>query len=205
MSALKLDLTKEYKTYYTATKKPELVEFGEAQYISIEGIGAPAEDEFNEKVEALYPLAFTIKNITKKDGNDFAVPKLEGLWWVESDKPFIEIPRSEWHWQLIIRMPDFVTLKIVEKAKQEIIRKKKIELVKDIGLQKMKEGLSVQIIHVGPYATEHQTIWKINEFIKANNLVPNGLHHEIYLSDPRRVTHDKLKTILRQPVKKAST
>ncbi|MCK5559738.1 MAG: hypothetical protein KAJ51_04065, partial [Thermoplasmata archaeon] len=102
MGNQKLDLIKEFKTYYNATTKPELIEFGEVQYLAIEGVGAPASEEFNTKIEALYPMAYGVKNILKKTGKDFAVPKLEGLWWVESEKPFDEIPREEWHWQLLI-------------------------------------------------------------------------------------------------------
>lgn len=202
MANTKLDLIKEYKTYYNATTKPELIEFSEAQYLAIEGEGAPAGEEFNTKIEALYPMAYGVKNITKKTGKDFAVPKLEGLWWVESDKPFEEIPREEWHWQLLIRMPAYVTLEIVEQARIEVYNKKKNELINQISFEKANEGSSVQIMHIGPYSTEPETIEVMHKFIDDNNLKPNGLHHEIYISDPRRAAPEKMKTILRQPVKK---
>jgi len=146
-------------------------------------------------------LAFGIKNISKKSGNDFAVPKLEGLWWVEVEKPFLEVPREEWHWKLLIRLPDFVTFEMYHQAKTELIKKKKLELVNDISFEKMTEGACVQIMHVGPYSTETKTIEKMYQFINKNKLIPSGLHHEIYLSDPRRTEPEKLKTILRQPVK----
>jgi len=94
--ATKLDLTKEYKTYYTAKTTPEVVEFGEISFLTIEGKGEPGGKEFTSKVKALYPLAYGIKNIYKKQGKDFVVPKLEGLWWVESNKPTLEVPREEW-------------------------------------------------------------------------------------------------------------
>ena len=198
----KLDLIKEYKTYYTATRKPELFEFGEVQYLAIEGVGEAAGKEFNAKIEALYPLAYAVKNITKKSGNDFAVPKLEGLWWVETEKPFHMIPREDWHWQLLIRMPNFVTLDMVEQARIKVYEKKKNDLINEISFEKINEGSSVQIMHIGPYSTEPETIEVMHNFIKDNNLAPNGLHHEIYISDPRRVAPEKMKTILRQPVKK---
>ena len=114
--ATKLDLTKGYKTYYTAKTSPEVVEFGEIPFLTIEGKGEPGGKEFTSKVEVLYPLAYGIKNICKKQGKDFAVPKLEGLWWVESDRPALEVPREEWRWKLLIRMPDFVTSEMVEKS-----------------------------------------------------------------------------------------
>jgi len=144
----------------------------------------------------------------KKEGKDFVVAKLEGLWWVDSDKPYTEVPREEWRWKLLIRMPDFVTSEIVEKARLEVMKKKKKKmkdvgggLLKEVKFEKMKEGKCVQILHIGPYSTEPETLAKMYEFMKDNGLVYNGPHHEIYLSDPRRAPEEKLKMILRQPVK----
>ena len=199
--ATKLDLTKEYKTYYTAKTSPEVVEFGEISFLTIEGKGEPGGKEFTSKVEALYPLAYGVKNICKKQGKDFAVPKLEGLWWVESDRPPLEVPREEWYWKLLIRMPDFVTSEMVEKTKEEVFKKKRIELVKEIKFEKIKEGKCVQILHIGPYSAEPESLAKIRKLMEEQKLIENGLHHEIYLSDPRRVPEEKWKTILRQPVK----
>ncbi len=201
MATTKLDLTKEYKTYYTAKKNPEVVEFDKAQFLVIEGKGAPGGEEFTAKVEALYSLAYGIKMPMKKEGKDFTVAKLEGLWWVESDKPALEVPREEWKWKLLIRMPEFVTLKDVEKAKPDVIRKKGIELVNEIKFEKITEGKCVQIMHIGPYSTEPESLAKMKKLMGEENLVENSLHHEIYLSDPRRVPEEKMKTILRQPVK----
>ncbi len=201
MAATKLDLVKKYKTYYTAKIIPEVVEFDEISYLAIGGKGEPAGKEFISKVEALYPLAYGVKNLCKKQGNDFVVPKLEGLWWVESDKPASEVPREEWRWELLIRLPDFVTSEIVEKAKKEVFKKKSIELVKEIEFEKITEGKCVQIMHIGPYSAEPETIERMKGFMKENNSVENGTHHEIYLSDPRKVAPEKMKTILRQPVK----
>ncbi len=198
---IKLDLTKEYKAYYTAKTSPEVVEFGEISFLTIEGKGEPAGKEFTSKVEALYPLAYGVKNICKKQGKDFTVPKLEGLWWVESDRPPLEVSREEWQWKLLIRMPDFVTSGIVEKAKEEVFKKKRIELVKEIKFEKIKEGKCVQILHIGPYSAEPESLAKIRKLMEEQKLIENGLHHEIYLSDPRRVPEEKWKTILRQPVK----
>lgn len=131
MATTKLDLKKEHRTYYKAKPSPEVVEFGEIPFLTTEGKGEPGGKEFTSKVEALYPLAYGVKNLCKKQGKDFVVPKLEGLWWVESDKPALEVPREEWLWKLLIRMPEFVTLEIVEKAKVQVIKNKGTELICD--------------------------------------------------------------------------
>ena len=197
----KLDLLKEYKSYYNAGKNSEIVEFDEANYLTIEGIGEPAGKIFVSKVEALYPLAYGIKKICKEQDKDFGVPKLEGLWWVEGDTPALEIPRSEWRWKLLIRMPEFVTKELMLSVQTEVTKKKKNELVQKIALEKMTEGKCVQIMHIGPYSTEHKTINELMAFIDANGISVNGKHHEIYLSDPRKNKPDKMKTIIRYPVK----
>ncbi len=203
MKRTKLDLTKEYSAYYTAKTVPEIVEIGEGKFLSIEGKGAPGCDEFKAKVSALYSLAYGIKTLMKKEGRDFKVAKLEGLWWVDSNKPYTEVPREEWNWRLLIRQPEFVTSKIVKKAKDEVVKKKKLELVKEVKLEKIREGKCVQILHIGPYSTEPNSIAKMERVMKEKNLIKNGPHHEIYLvtAYPRKVPEEKLKTILRQPVR----
>jgi len=117
------------------------VEIEEGKFLAIEGKGAPAGDEFQTKLGALYSLAYGAKILMKKEGKDFSVVKLEGLWWVDSDKPYIKIPREEWRWKLLIRQPKFVTSEIVEEAKQEVIniKKKKIDLVNEVKFEKIKE------------------------------------------------------------------
>ena len=197
----KLNLLKEYKSYYSAGENPEIVEFDEANYLTIEGIGEPAGKMFVSKVEALYPLAYGIKKICKEQDKDFGVPKLEGLWWVEGDTPALEIPRNEWRWKLLIRMPEFITKELMFSVQPVVAKKKKNELIQKIILEKMTEGKCVQIMHIGPYSTEHKTINELMAFIDANGISVNGKHHEIYLSDPRKNKPDKMKTIIRYPVK----
>jgi len=201
MEITKLDLTKKYKSYYMSKTTPEIVEIEEGKFLTIEGRGAPGGDEFQAKVGALYSLTYGIKKLMKKVGKDFTVAKLEGLWWAESDKPFMEVPKKEWRWKLLIRQPEFVTPEIAEKARQEVIKKKKIDLVNEVKFEKMKEGKCIQILHIGPYSTESESWEEIIKLMKEEDLVENGHHHEIYLSDPRKVAPEKLKTILRQPVK----
>ncbi len=201
MGTAKLDLTKEYKTYYMAKTTPDIVEFDEGRFLTIEGEGAPGGKEFTAKVEALYALAYGIKMPMKKEGKDFTVAKLEGLWWVDSEKPFMDVPRGEWQWKFLIRMPEFVKSENVEKAKAEVIKKKGIELIDEIKFEKITEGKCVQVLHIGSYSTEAESLAKMRKLMEEKNLIENGIHHEIYLSDPRRVLEEKMKTILRQTVK----
>ena len=198
---VKIDLAKEDKYYFTAKTIPQISEFPKLSYLAIEGRGEPAGKAFTEAVQALYPLAYGIKGLCKKEGKDFAVAKLEGLWWVKSDKPALEVPRAEWYWKLLIRLPDFVTSEIVDEAKREVMKKKGIELVKELKFEKITEGKCIQVLHTGPYSTEPETIEKMRKMMKENKLTENGYHHEIYLSDPRKPPPQKMKTILRQPVK----
>ncbi len=199
--ATKLDFEKEYKQYYTAKTTPAIVEFGKVPYLSIRGKGEPTGETFTKAVEALYPLAYGVKNICKKRGKDFGVPKLEGLWWVKSDEPALEVPRSEWYWKLLIRIPNFATSEIIKNAKEEVFKKKGGDLINEIKFETMDEGKCVQIMHIGLYATEPETIQKMKNFMGENSYTKNGLHHEIYLSDPRKAVPGKMKTILRQPIK----
>ncbi|MCP4353340.1 MAG: hypothetical protein GY795_48445 [Desulfobacterales bacterium] len=197
----KLDLVKEFKSYYKAKNKPEIVEFEKIPYLLIEGKGEPGGEVFTKAIEALYPLAYGVKKICKSQEKDFGVPKLEGLWWVKSDKPALEVPRSEWYWKLLIRMPDFVTPEVVKTAKEEVFKKKGLDLIGQIRFETVSEHKCIQIMHAGPYATEPETLEKMDIFMKENSFTKNGLHHEIYLSDPRKTAPEKMKTILRQPVK----
>ncbi|MDG2436717.1 MAG: GyrI-like domain-containing protein [Polaribacter sp.] len=198
----KINLVKQDKQYYSAKGKPELREFKELNFLTIMGKGEPAGTEFTKAVEALYPLAYGVKKIYKQKEMDFGVPKLEGLWWVKSDKPALEVPRNEWYWKLLIRMPDFVTNEMVNQAKIEVIKKKGIELIEKIQFAEITEGKCVQIMHIGPYSTEPETIGLMKNFMKENGLNENGLHHEIYISDPRKTKPERMKTVLRLPVKK---
>ncbi len=197
----KLYLVKKFKSYYKAGANPEIVEFDPVKYLTIKGKGEPAGEEFTSKIEALYPLAYGIKKVCKDKGNDFGVPKLEGLWWVKGNKSALEVPRSEWCWKLLIRIPEFVTKETMLSVQVEVAKKKKNELIHEISFEKISEGRCVQIMHIGPYSTEPETINKLMAFIDESGLSVNGLHHEIYLSDPRKTEPSKMKTLIRYPVK----
>lgn len=205
----KLDLTKKYKSYYTAKTQPQLVEIEKAPFLSIVGKGDPSGQAFADRVQALYATAYTIKFIFKGQDKDFGVPKLEGQWWYDQvryagltmDGAPKAVPRQEWEYRLLIRLPDFVDRQDVASASEAVATKKDIGLAREIILLEMSEGKSVQMLHVGPFDKEPETLKKINAFIQENGLQQNGLHHEIYLSDFRKTSPEKLKTILREPVK----
>lgn len=204
----KLDLTKKYKAYFTAKTKPELVTIEEAHFISITGKGDPSGQEFTNHIQALYPIAYAIKFMHKAQNRDFTVSKLEGLWWYDENKypgknitTATEVPRSEWEYRLLIRMPEFVTAKDLETAKETVKAKKHVPLADRVEYITMNEGRCIQMMHVGPFSTELESLAQITAFSEQNKLERNGLHHEIYLSDFRKTAPAKLKTILREPVK----
>lgn len=203
----KLDLSKKYKRYFTAKTTPEIIEAEPAQFLSITGKGDPSEQAFANNIEALYSTAYVLKFAFKSKGLDFVVSKLEGLWWYDENKypgktmeTAVEVPRSEWEYKLLIRMPEYVSEPDVIQAVETVVTKKNIPLAKQVSFFKMTEGRSVQILHIGPFSTEIETLKKLGSFITANNFARNGLHHEIYLSDFRKTAPNKLKTILREPV-----
>jgi hypothetical protein len=146
-------------------------------------------------------LAYGVKQFYKLKNKDFAVPPMGGLWWLSSNKSVLEVHPSEWYWKLLIHLPDFVKSDIIEKARAEVLRKKKLDLVKEIVFEKFEEGKCIQILHIGPYTAEEPTVSKIRELMNVEKLKQNGHHHEIYLSDPGKVSPDKLKTIIRYPVR----
>ncbi|OQP64120.1 hypothetical protein A3860_22200 [Niastella vici] len=203
----KLDLTKKYKSYFTAKTKPELVTIEKAHFISIQGKGDPSEQLFANRIEALYAIAYTIKFMYKAQNSDFTVSKLEGLWWYNEHRypgktieTATEVPRNEWEYRLLIRMPEFVMAHDIETAAATVRAKKGLQLAGEVTWFTLTEGKSIQMLHVGPFSTEPETLKQIAAFADVNKLKKNGLHHEIYLSDFRRTAPEKLKTILREPV-----
>jgi len=196
----KLDLKKTFKTYYHTGKAPELIVFGDVSYLTINGQGEPAGKAFTAAVEAMYPLAYGIKKVCKSMEMDFGVPCLEGLWWVEGNTPALEVSRSQWFWKLLIRMPKFVSSEMMLSAQRDVAKKKKNDLILEITHETLTEGKCVQIMHIGSYATEPETINQLMGFIASNGLSISGLHHEIYLSDPRKTEPSKMKTLIRYPV-----
>lgn len=204
----KLDLSKKYRSCYQAKATVEEVVIEEAPYLIIEGKGDPSASEFSKNVEALYGIAYTIKFMSKDKGNDFVVPKLEAEWWYDEQKyvaltpeeSAVKVPREEWQYQLMIRMPDWVSNEIFEASSGKAFAKKGNEKMKDVKLIRFAPGRCVQILHTGPFSEEPASLAKINQYMQAKGLVKNGHHHEVYLSDFNKVEAQKLKTILREPV-----
>lgn len=203
---MKLDLYKEHKSDYATPKKPVLVDIAPAKYLTIEGKGEPGGDIFSQRIGALYAVAFTLKMENKFAGRDYAVCKMEGLWWTDDvmHGDFTVVPKDQWRWKLMIRTPDFVDAKQVRAVADKLIAKGKAADVRDVKVETIREGKSAQMLHVGPYERERETIEKMCAAAREQGLEFHGLHHEIYLSDPRRVAPEKLKTILRIPVRKAT-
>jgi len=206
----KIDLVKKHKSYYTAKEKPTIVEIEKAHFLSIAGKGDPSSELYTQKIQALYPVAYTLKFACKAKGKDFAIAKLEGLWWYDEIKfrgmamkeAPLKIPRSEWQWQLLIRMPEFVTLADVHASIHTVSKKKNSPYVNEVDFITLNEGSVVQMLHVGRFSEEPRTLEIMMAFMKENGLGRNGLHHEIYLSDFNKTAPEKLKTILREPVRK---
>jgi hypothetical protein len=202
MAVKKLDLYKLHMDEYATPKSPRLVETKPAKYLTIQGRGAPEAKEFQENLGALYGVAYTIKFAQKSVGKDYGVCKLEGLWWgTKTSGNFALEPKDQWNWKLIIRTPDFVTSQHLNDAVATLKKKGKGPEVAHVKLETIDEGMSVQMLHVGPYAEEGKTIAVMKDFAEGKRLKFHGLHHEIYLSDPRRVPAQRLKTILRTPVR----
>lgn len=212
----KIDYKKEYKDLYLPKTNPMLIDVPSMKFIMVEGTGNPndKDGEYQEAMQILYGLSFTIK-MSKMGQNkiegyfEYVVPPLEGLWWQEGIKGIEYSSKETFKWISMIRQPEFVTKEVFEWAATELKKKKGIDSSK-AKFKKFKEGLCVQVMHLGSYDDEPETIKKIKEYIKENNLkndigrvLEDGMirqHHEIYLSDPRRVEKNKLKTVIRYPV-----
>jgi hypothetical protein len=198
----KIDLYKQHRNEYAAKPKPALLEIKPATYLAIEGQGKPGGEAFTASIGALYGMAFTIKMTRKFAGRqDYTVCKLEGQWWHDSTSDLAKAPPAQWRWNLLIRTPEFVTAKDLRSAVAVLEKRGKGRGTDRVRLERLTEGLCVQMLHVGPYDKEGETIAVMKRFAEQQGLNFHGRHHEIYLSDPRRVPPERLKTILRQPVK----
>ena len=198
----KLDLYRKYSKEYAASRNPAFVKIGSATYLFISGKGAPGGEAFSEAIGALYGVAFTVKMTRKFAGKqDYAVSKLEGLW--PDFKCGEPIPdKDQWTWQMLIRTPDFVKQNEIKQAVAVLQKRGKGAGAERVHLESIEEGLCVQALHVGPYEDAVATLAIMKSFAEKEGMKLRGVHHEIYLSDPRRVEPAKLKTILRHPVER---
>ena len=197
----KMDLKKELKPLYTASaEEAKMVSTWPLKYLMVNGFGDPdTNPEFQGAIEALYTASYTLKFMLKKaPGLDWVVPPLEGLWWMLLGDFDLE-RRYDWRWTLMLSQPTEVTRELLEQTVAAARMKKSLPALEKLRLETYDEGRAAQILHVGPYGAEAATIMRLHAFIQAKGLHLCGKHHEIYLSDPRRTTPGKLKTILRQP------
>jgi len=204
-TATKVDVYRQFRSEYITPKKPSLVEVKPARYLAFTGRGEPGGTAFQAATAALYNVAFTVKMARKFAGQDYTVCKLEGLWWADDPAQcFASQPRETWNWKLMIRVPSFVEESDLRAATEKLLAKGKPREIADVKLEVLDEGTCLQILHVGPYDQESATITQLHAFAEKNGLEFHGLHHEIYLNDPRRVAPAKLKTILRIPVRRTA-
>jgi len=200
----KIDLKKEWKSLYTASaRKSALIDVPKIKYVMIDGSGDPnTSPRFHGAIEALYGVAYTLKFSLKlgPEKIDYPAMPLDGLWWTDAE-PFDMVNKASWKWTLMIALPDCITAAMVRQAKKTVKEKKALALAEEVRLESFREGPAVQILHIGPYSEEGPTIQKLHQFAAENGYSLSGKHHEVYLSDPRRTKPEKLRTILRQPVK----
>ncbi|MDJ0924022.1 MAG: GyrI-like domain-containing protein [Acidimicrobiia bacterium] len=198
-----IDLKRVYKEHYSARAgKPALVEVPPRSFLMIDGNGDPnTAQEYADAVAALYPLAYGLRAAVKKEtGDGYTVMPLEGLWWADDMSRFSVERKGDWKWTMMICQPDLVTGAMADEVIPEVTRKKNLVAGHKVRLEVYDEGPAAQVMHIGPYAAEAPTIELLHDFIAARGLALSGLHHEIYLGDPRKSDPAKLKTIIRQPV-----
>ncbi|MBE6119849.1 MAG: transcriptional regulator [Erysipelotrichaceae bacterium] len=205
------DYKKEYKEFYMPPKKPTIVEVPAMNYIAVRGQGDPNDEkgEYAQALGLLYGIAFTIKMSYKGDHKiqgyfEYVVPPLEGFWWQENTKGMDYTRKQDLYFISMIRLPDFVTKEDFDWAIQEATKKKKMDFSK-VDFLSVNEGLCVQCMHIGSYDDEPDTVNVMHQFVKENGYTldfnDHRWHHEIYLSDPRRCDVQKLKTVIRHPIR----
>jgi len=202
----KTDFKKELKHLYRPSAKEfVVVDVPPMSFLMIDGHGDPnTAQAYADAVETLYAVAYALKFMSKREkGMDYVVPPMEGLWWVDNMAEFSTQDKSAWDWTMMIMQPEWVTQEMFEEALRQVEKKKNPPALSKLRLEAYDEGLSTQIMHIGPYEAEAPTIASMHAFIDRNGYQPAGKHHEIYLGDPRKVAPEKLKTVLRQPIRKA--
>ena len=206
------DFKKEFKEYYMPKSKPEIVTVPRATYIAVRGKGDPNQPggDYQRAISVLYAVAYTLKMSYKSDYRiegffEYVVPPLEGFWWQEGVDGVDYSDKSAFNWISVIRLPDFVAQKDFDWAVRTAEKKKKLDC-SSAEFFTVDEGLCVQMLHTGSYDDEPQTVEVMDSYLKengyANDLSPQRLHHEIYLSDARKTPPEKLKTVIRHPIKK---
>ena len=199
----KIDVKKQYKHLFAPKREPHLVEVPRFRYWMIDGKGSPDGAAFQDAISALYSVAYTTKFRLKAGGRaDFVVPPLEAIWWADDESAFDENRADEWEWTLMLIQPDHVSEEDIADALGVLDKKGKITAAhRKMRTEQLEEGQSVQCLYVGPYNSMEGAISAMQAFAESNGLQLAGKHHDVYLSDPRRTAPEKLRTVLRRPVR----
>ncbi|MFD4422050.1 GyrI-like domain-containing protein [Agromyces sp. NPDC058484] len=199
----KFDPKRAYRELYAPPAEFVLVDVPEFLYLAVDGHGDPnTATEYAAALEALYAVAYAIKFASKRAGRDFVVGPLEGLWRADDETAFTGRRKHEWSWTMLLVQPEWISPADVADAVAAVGAKKALPSLEFVRPLRYAEGRSVQILHHGPYDDEAPTLARLHhEYMPEHGLTFDGDHHEIYLTDPRRTAHDKLRTVLRQPVR----
>jgi hypothetical protein len=203
MEILNLKKTLKY-LYVPSASTFSIVEVPPMNFIMLDGQGnTNTSQEYTEAVQALYTGAYTLKFKVKKElGVDYPVMALEGLWWVDDMREFSTERKEDWKWTMMIMQPEIITPALFTQAVSEAIARKGQPALTKLRLERFKEGMAAQILYFGPYAGEGPTLIRLHQFIREKGFSNSGKHHEIYLGDPRRTAPEKLRTVIRQPMRK---
>ncbi len=199
----KVDLRRELESLYNpSAKKITVVEVPAMNFLLVDGEGSPASQQYREAVEALFSVSYALKFMIKKGKDvDYGVMPLEGLWWMDDMTQFSVERKEEWKWTAMIMQPKYITAQDVALAVEQTRKKKNLPALPKLRFDSFKEGKAAQILYVGPFSAEAPTIAKIHAHITGSGHQLSGEHHEIYLNNPATTAPEKLKTILRQPMK----
>ncbi len=203
MIPAKIDFKRELRQLYRAPRQPGFVDVPELSFLMVDGHGDPnTSSEYRDAIATLYSIAYTLKFALKlaPGGFDYGVMPLEGLWWGADNVNVVMADESSWNWTAMIMQPDEISDEIVADATVAAARKRPVPAADKLRLERFHEGLSAQMLYIGPYSDELPTIQGLHAFIAGQGYTPTGKHHEIYLGDPRRSAPEKLRTIIRQPV-----
>ena len=204
----KIDFKKTMKTLFKPSAKQfSIVEVPPLNFLMIDGEGRPdseADTQYARALSTLYPTAYKLKFLSKtREGRDYVVPPLQATWWADDMSVYLTGDKDQWKWTVMIMQPDWITQEHVDEVRTNLQKEKGPSFASALRLETYDEGLAVQILHIGPYSEEGPTLERLHkEFIPQNGLKETGHHHEIYLGDPRKTAPEKLKTVLRQPVRR---
>lgn len=199
----KIDFKRQLRELYAARRSPMAVRVPELAFLMIDGHGDPnTSSEYRQAVSALFSVSYAARFALKRAAViDYAVMPLEGLWWASDMSAFSVEDKSAWQWTMLIMQPDEVTVQVLAEAKAKAAAKVPAAVLEQLRLERFAEGPGAQVLHVGPYSAEGPTVASLHAFIAEQGRQLAGKHHELYLGDPRRSAPQKLKTIIRQPMR----